>query len=240
MSAPDPIEAIGALADGTRLRIYRYISDRREAVSREEVSKALEIPLSKAKFHLDRLAKESVLEIEYRRMTGKQGPGAGRPAKLYRRAGAEIRLSLPERRYDIMGDILATAIERAQGGVDIESAIAESAYSTGIAAARTRTVVAEPAAAAPEATDTLERANTALSALGYEADVEVDALCLHNCPFDAMAQQHRNLACGANKHFVQGVLDGSGCDGLHASLEPTAGRCCVVARRSTEPSSPSS
>lgn len=195
MSAPDPIEAIGALADDTRLRIYRHISDRREAVSREEVSKALEIPLPKAKFHLDRLNKERVLEIEYRRMTGRQGSGAGRPAKLYRRAETEMRLSLPERRYEIMDDNLATAIERA---------------------------------------------HTALSALGYEADVEAEALCLHNCPFDAMAQQHKNLACGANKHFVQGVLDGSDCDGLHASLEPSAGRCCVVARRSTEPSSPSS
>lgn len=233
--------AIGALADPIRRRLYRYVSERREAVSREETAAALGIPLAQARFHLDRLADEGLLDTEYRRLTGRQGPGAGRPAKLYRRSSAEFRVSLPERRYDVMGGILATAVERAQHGEDLGTAIAAAAHEAGVAAAegavggassdfadtdpdlRTVEVVGADG-------ETLRTAASALTGLGYEAECDEGAIRLRNCPFDALAQDHLALVCTTNERFVQGVLDGSGCDRLRAELEPCPGYCCVVAR----------
>ena len=50
---------------------------------------------------------------EFRRLTGRQGPGAGRPAKLYRRAEGELSVSLPARQYDLAAGLLAAAVNDA-------------------------------------------------------------------------------------------------------------------------------
>ena len=103
---------IGALAEPVRRELYEYVVAQREAVSREQAADGVAVPLHTAKFHLDRLVGEGLLETEYRRLTGRTGPGAGRPAKLYRRAERELTVSLPERRYDLAGEILAEGVER--------------------------------------------------------------------------------------------------------------------------------
>src|SRR5690606_6764890 len=64
-----------------------------------------------AAFHLDRLADESLLDVVYERRSGRTGPGAGRPAKLYRRSARQIAVSLPGRRYELAGRLLARAVE---------------------------------------------------------------------------------------------------------------------------------
>ena len=69
---------------------------------------------------------------EFRRLTGRSGPGAGRPAKLYRRADRQWSVSLPDRHYDLVGDILASGIERARtSGTTLEDAIDAAASETG-------------------------------------------------------------------------------------------------------------
>lgn len=67
-----------------------------------------------AAFHLDMLAEEGLLEFEFKRLTGRTGPGAGRPAKLYRRSEREVELSLPKREYDLAGALLAGAIDASE------------------------------------------------------------------------------------------------------------------------------
>lgn len=231
MTDTGAVAAIGALADPIRLRLYRFISAQPDAVSREEAAEAINIPLTKAKFHLERLAEEGLLDTEYRRMTGRQGPGAGRPAKLYRRSTEEFQLSLPARRYDVMGEILATAVTRARQGEPLDDAIEASAYATGRSAAQRVSERADGDAAALVASEALlASADTSLTALGYEAEVDGGSLRLRNCPFDALAKDHTELVCGANQHFVQGILDGAGCAGLTAHLEPCSGYCCITAR----------
>src|SRR4051812_41713754 len=90
---------IGALADDTRRALYRYVAAQREPVGREQAATALGFAVHTASFHLDRLVSEGLLDVEYRRLSGRTGPGAGRPSKLYRRAEREITVSLPPRRY---------------------------------------------------------------------------------------------------------------------------------------------
>src|SRR6185437_17211 len=87
---------IGALADPVRRALYEYVAAQPDAVGREAAAAAVRVPVHTAKFHLDRLCDEGLLQTEFRRLSGRTGPGAGRPAKLYRRASRQFAISLPE------------------------------------------------------------------------------------------------------------------------------------------------
>ncbi len=209
--------AVGALGDPTRRALYEYVASRSTAVGREEAATALDLPHHTASFHLDRLVDVGLLTTEYRRLTGRTGPGAGRPSKLYRRADRQWAVSLPERQYDLVGRILADGVEAARAGsASLTEAIDEAAAVAGRA-------VGEAAAPGdlPELAD-------ALAELGYEARVQDDTVVLANCPFDALARSHTELVCGINRCFVQGVAEGIGCTAT-ARLDPEPGLCCVKA-----------
>ena len=215
--------ALGALADDTRRALYSYVAGRPDAVGRDEAASALGLAKHTVSFHLDRLATEGLLEVEFRRLSGRSGPGAGRPSKLYRRAAREFALTLPPRRYDLVGDILAAAVGRAGAGDDLDDALASCAAAEGHA------IAAEAVGVPAEAG--LPELAAVLAGQGYEPTVEPTAVVLANCPFDALAQKHTAVVCGLNRSFVQGVADGLGCAGLTAHLEPAPDRCCVTVRR---------
>src|SRR5687768_6107020 len=111
------VTRLGALADPVRRRLYRFVAEQSDAVSRDQAADGVEVPRHTAKFHLDRLVDEGLLVAEFRRLTGRTGPGAGRPAKLYRRSTREVAVSVPTRRYDLVGQVLADAVERSLDGV---------------------------------------------------------------------------------------------------------------------------
>lgn len=212
---------IGALADDTRRALYEYVSAQAKPVGREQAATELGLAVHNVNFHLDRLVTEGLLEVEYRRLSGKTGPGAGRPSKLYRRAAREFAVSLPPRRYDLVGDILAAAVTRAAEGVPLDQALHESARHEGLSLA--------------QGVERLDRSGSlpalahVLGSQGFEPQVRDDEMVLSNCPFDALAQKHTALVCGLNHAFVQGVAAGLGSDAT-ACLEPERGRCCVKAR----------
>lgn len=215
--------AIGVLVDPTRRSLYEYVAGQSDAVGRDATAAALGLAKHTVSFHLDRLADEGLLEVEFRRLSGRSGPGAGRPSKLYRRARREFAVTLPPRRYDLVGDILAAAVGRAGTGADLEAALADCAHEEGRS-------IADAAAGGP-APPGLDDLATVLAGQGYEPTVARGAVELANCPFDALAQKHTALVCGLNRSFVQGVADGLGCTGVTAHLEPGPGRCCVTVRR---------
>jgi predicted ArsR family transcriptional regulator len=211
---------IGALADDTRRALYEFVTSQPDPVGREQAAAALRLALHNVVFHLDRLVSEGLLEVEFRRLSGKGGPGAGRPNKLYRRAAQEFAVSLPPRRYDLVGDILATALARAGGQAPQDEALHECAREEGLALGG--------AAATPD--PSLATLADVLRGQGYEPHVRPDVVQLSNCPFDALARKHTALVCGLNQSFVQGVADGLGSRQVTAHLEPEPGRCCVVVR----------
>ncbi|MHA3684508.1 helix-turn-helix transcriptional regulator [Leucobacter sp. HY1908] len=224
MSNIDSIHAVGALADPVRRELYDYVVSQHDAVGRKQAAEAVGTPQHTAKFHLDRLVDEGLLSVEYRRLSGKTGPGAGRPSKLYRRSEAEIEVTLPGRQYDLMGGILAAAIEQ-NDSPDMQRALDTVAHTAGVGVgAAHRTAMPEPAA------DALTEIADTLAAQDFEPVVEPGAVRLRNCPFDHLAKDHTQLVCGVNQKFVQGVVDGLGCGCGHANLEPEAGYCCVTIR----------
>jgi predicted ArsR family transcriptional regulator len=207
---------IGALAEPIRRALYEYVVAQPEPVGREQAAVAVGLPGHKAIFHLDRLVEEGLLEVEFRRLSGKSGPGAGRPAKLYRRSHREWSISLPARRYDLVGHILAAGVDRAwREQVALDAALDDAATAEGM------TVGSE---ARPRSLSDV------LAHQGYEPRTEDDVLVLANCPFDSLAQEHTDLICGLNRSFVQGVADGLGRHDVEACLEPEQDHCCVKVR----------
>jgi predicted ArsR family transcriptional regulator len=216
------VTKLGALADPVRRALYRFVSEQPDAVSRDQAADGVEVPVHTAKHHLERLVEEGLLVTEFRRLTGRTGPGAGRPAKLYRRSASEIAVSVPSRRYDLAGQVLADAVERAMEGTPMVEAVSEAADN----AAR---IVVE--AAPPKDGPELGLIRDVLAAYGYEPRLEGD-LVLGNCPFDRLASDHRDLVCGMNLEFVTGIARRLGCTGVGIEVEDDPLRCCVrVARR---------
>ena len=135
---------VAALAEPVRRQLYDVVAGADDAVSREQAAQQAGVPVHTAKFHLDKLVDEGLLEVEYRRLTGRTGPGSGRPAKLYRRADRELTVSLPARQYDLLSRILASAVATATTSgepvADVAAAVAraEGARSAARIAPRSR------------------------------------------------------------------------------------------------------
>ena len=217
----DEFAAIGALADPVRRRLYDYVASCTDAVGREQAAEAAGVPVHSARFHLDRLVDEGLLEVEFRRLSGRSGPGAGRPAKLYRRSDQVVAVSLPDRSYDLVGGVLAAAVDRSMAGESLPDAVSSAAREAGRQAGSSYD--------GPPG-DELDRTATVLAGEGFEPTRQDQELELRNCPFDALARRHPELVCGINLDYVGGVLDGLGCDHADACLDPAPDRCCVRVR----------
>jgi predicted ArsR family transcriptional regulator len=221
----DRVAAIGALAEPTRRALYRYVATQQEPVSREQAARAVELPLHTAKFHLDRLVEDGLLEVEFRRLSGRSGPGAGRPSKLYRRSTRQFSISLPERRYELAGDVLATAIDRSiREGTPIAESVRDAAAETGRRLATG--FLADDDHSGSEHED-LERTVRVLTRHGYEPQRSGSRVLLANCPFDRLATDHTDLVCNLNLALIGGVIDGLQIRGVTPELAPERGLCCV-------------
>ena len=223
----DSIDAVAALAEPTRRALYDLVAASTEAVGRDDAAAASGISRELAAFHLDRLVEAGLLQTEFRRRSGRTGPGAGRPAKLYRRAARDITVSLPARQYERAADLMATALQRLPGGSGIEAAARaarERGTSIGTEARRRAGRRLGRSRARAALVEVLRGA-------GYEPDVDADGtVCLRNCPYDALVPDHRDVTCGMNLAWAEGVIDGLRVPGVRAELAPEPGRCCVVVR----------
>jgi predicted ArsR family transcriptional regulator len=204
-----PDAAVSAATEPTARALFDLVSRSAAPMGRDAAAAALGIPRATAAFHLDRLVDAGLLTTEFRRLTGRTGPGAGRPAKLYQRAGLEVTVSLPERRYDLAGDLLSSAIEEA-GSDPIAEAIGR------VAARRGRVIGADAG--------TLD---AALEAIGYEPVEEQGTTQLYNCPFHRLATSHTDTICRLNVALVQGMAEGCGDDPERVRFAPGSARCCV-------------
>lgn len=203
---------MAALEDPVRRALYDHVALSDSPVGRDAAAAALDLPRSTAAFHLDRLAAQGLLAVEFRRLGGRTGPGAGRPAKLYRRPDDEVSVSVPDREYDLVGALLAGAIEESsRWGTPVREVL------TGLARQAGR--------------DIGERSGSLQAALhdhGFQPVREPGGeVVLRNCPFHRLAQNFTVLVCGLNLDLLTGVAEGAG-DRQHLLvLDPVPGRCCV-------------
>ncbi|MEU6789670.1 helix-turn-helix domain-containing protein [Nonomuraea angiospora] len=218
---PARVSAVAALDEPTRRRLYEFVVRQPAPVSRDQAADAVQAPRNTVSFHLDKLVAEGLLEAVYERRTGRTGPGAGRPAKLYRRALGQITISLPDRRYETAAHLLADALQEAQtSGEPPRDVLDRRARELGRELGRE----ARPTDPAP---DPRAAVVPALEALGFEPRAEGDAITLVNCPFHSLARQHTELVCGMNLCLLTGLLEGLAATDVTARLEPAPEHCCV-------------
>lgn len=210
MPGNDALDELSALADPVRRDLYAYVAASPEPVNRSTAATALGLPVSTAAVHLDRLAEAGLLTVERRRPAGRTGPGAGRPAKLYRRAERDISVSLPPRRYDIMGDLLASAIDAARPDETSRAALDRVAAARGTEHGR--------------ASGSLD---AVLAAAGYGPVTDDDGTALTNCPFHSLIATHSDVVCAANHAYLTGAAVASGLPAERVRLAPAEGHCCV-------------
>jgi predicted ArsR family transcriptional regulator len=188
-------------------------------MSRDECAQASGISRSLAAYHLDKLLELGLLEAGYARPAGRKGPGAGRPAKLYRCARREFLVQTPARDYQLLAKLLAEVADWA--GEETRAAIEESAREAG---RRVGTAATAEPGQAPTPEELLRER-------GYEPfAAEPGIMRLRNCPFDEIAGRHPALVCGLNLALIEGLLAGLGSDPRSALLAPQKGSCCVAIR----------
>jgi predicted ArsR family transcriptional regulator len=220
------VAGVAALAEPVRRDLYLFVVGQPGPVSRDEASAGVGVPRHTAKFHLDRLVEEGLLDTDFKRLGGRDGPGAGRPTKRYRRSERQVAVALPERRYDLAGRLMAEAIDgSARSGTDVVQLLHDAASREGTVIGREAEDRVGPGAG-PR--DRLAAACETLAEYGYEPRAGDETVELANCPFHALAQEHTDLVCGMNLALLESVVDQVGDGSMAARLDPAPGRCCVV------------
>lgn len=222
----DQLAMVTTLHEPLRRRLYEFVAGQAGPVTRDQAAEAMAVARTVAAFHLDKLATAGLLTVEFARPPGRPGgPGAGRPAKHYRRAGTEINVSLPERRYGLAADLLAQAV------VSASAAGTDAGREAHTAARRYGRSLGEQVTGLPRSVRGRLRALIpVLTDQGFEPCEDNGTLRLRNCPFRSLSQRHPQLVCGMNLELVAGLLDGSGCTDLRAERQSDASCCCVQVR----------
>ncbi len=217
------LDAIAGLADPARRDLYRFVVDQPEPVGKDEAAAHTGLSRSLVTYHLDRLAGDGLLAVTYARRSGRSGPGAGRPAKLYAAARTEVSVQLPPRDDALLARLLAAAVESDDTGTTRAALVRVARVEGERAAAEFRTA----------ADDDGDPLTTLLARRGYAPRGTDDEIRMRNCPFHHLVDEHRELVCGMNLALLDAAV--SGLDARYrAELEPSPEHCCVVLRRTAD------
>lgn len=194
------VAVTNAFGDPTRREAYLLVRHAGGATA-NEVAEALDLHPNVARHHLEKLAGGGYLEVELARSPG----GAGRPSKRYRARPADTTLTFPPRRDDLLGTLLARALEKLPPTE--AAALAEDVgYEYGRELARRvdagssqRTVKAALATVAE-----------ALTAHGFAAHTEGRgtklAIVSEHCPFGEAANRWPDVVCSVDRGLIRGML----------------------------------
>jgi predicted ArsR family transcriptional regulator len=156
------VDALTGIAQPELREVVLFTRAQARAVSADDVAGHFGINRTVARSRLDRLAAAGLLTIAFERRSGRTGPGAGRPTKLYSVPPETVAIEFPERHYDRLVGRLVAALPAADRedalravGEEFAQDLAENA---GLGRARDVRTAAE-------------RACTALGKLGFQAVV---------------------------------------------------------------------
>jgi predicted ArsR family transcriptional regulator len=223
------ITAVAALDEPVRRQLYDYVCAQTQPVTRDRAAAALGIGRSLAAFHLDKLAANGLLDVDFRRVSGRTGPGSGRPAKLYRRSGRQVQVTLPPRQYELAARLLAAAL------ADIEHTHRRAGHAVRNAARARGEQFAQLVRARIGRSRSIAATERALlnvlRDLGYQPHTRDNTIHLANCPFEALARSHTELICGMNLELLRSLTDALPRLRITPQLDPAPDRCCVTFAR---------
>jgi predicted ArsR family transcriptional regulator len=156
------VDPLSAVAQPELREIVLFVRAQAGSVTADEVSARFRIHRSVARGRLERLVEAGLLASDFERRTGRSGPGAGRPAKVYSVPPEMSALEFPQRHYaELVGHLLDAlpAEDRAPALEQVGKSFAADLVSTaGLAPTRgTRS--------------SARRACAALGGLGFQAAV---------------------------------------------------------------------
>ena len=229
MSDSQPVAAVAVLAEDSRRIMYDYIRRRARPVTRDEAAAQAGISRKLAAFHLEKLVEAGLLQAERQTTPSGSRRGPGRAPKVYRPTDAELSISIPERRLDLLGEVLVDALAA--------EAVTGTAREAARLAARHRGIELGTAERAGRrlnrtgAERALHLACGVLERIGYEPYRDDEqSVRMRNCPFHPLAARQRDLVCGMNRELIDGLLRGLGNSTVNATLAPRPGECCVELR----------
>jgi predicted ArsR family transcriptional regulator len=157
-----PLDRLAAAGDPQLRRVLLYARSRHDPFTAHEVALALGVHRNIARNRLDRLAGAGFLTVSPERRGGRGGPGAGRPANVYRVAPELEAIEFPDRRLAeliglLVGKLPARSREKAlrEAGEDFGRSLAAAASLKASGNVRTG----------------LQRVCDALGSLGFQASV---------------------------------------------------------------------
>lgn len=221
------LDSLAVLTDRVRRSIYLHVCEQDTPSTRAEVAAALGVTRDNAAFHLEKLIDAGLLIATSHRLSGRTGPGAGRPAKLYARSPATMSVSLPPRNYELLARLQAELLEPARSTRDNDLKRGARAFGRVLGKA-----VREGQSARTSAVQRRRALTRNLALQGYEpALLPAGGIRLGNCPFAGVVSENAELVCGLNLALMEGVLDGAVIRDLEPRLEPSPGGCCVAFSR---------
>jgi len=224
-SLASQIASLRTLDDPTRAAIFFLVARSGDPVARDQAAKALGINRRTAAFHLDKLAEAGLVDVSFKRLTGRTGPGAGRSSKLYRRSARRFNVAVPARNYELLARLLASVIQETHGA-SAAVLLEAQAKTFGLAEGAAARQEANPRSSRKQLLDLLV---DELNRLGFEPYAEGGGtLRLRNCPYHDMARENTDFVCSMNLALLQGVIEGLGVAGVSAALEQREGMCCVA------------
>lgn len=222
----DQLSAMSALAEPNRRTLYDYVAAAGTWVCRDEAAESTGLQRGVTAHHLDRLADEGLLDVDYQRLSGRTGPGAGRPSKVYRRTLRDFSYSLPPRDYEFVGRMLADAVASAQSsGDDVSQTVTGAARTEG---QNLGAAINERFTATASAVDAQSTVLEVLREHGFDPEEQSDGTVrLRNCPFRLLAQRQTELICGMNHQLLDAALEAADAACFDAVLQPDPDCCCV-------------
>ncbi len=222
--AGSAIDSVSVLSDDSRRRMFAFIRRARRAVTRDEAAASVGISRKLAAFHLDKLVDAGLLRARYETPGGTRK--VGRQPKVYEPTDAQITVNIPDRRHELLADLLLDAVLTERAGENATQAAMRAAQERGRQVGEAARQETRPGRLGPErGLTTCERL---LDQYGYEPVRETPTrLRLRNCPFHPLAAKAPDLVCGMNHAFLSGYLGGLEVNGVRAVLAPEPGECCV-------------
>jgi predicted ArsR family transcriptional regulator len=229
------IASLSSLDDPIRAAIFFHVARSDDPVTRDQAATALAMTRRTAAFHLDKLAEAGLVDVSFKRLTGRTGPGAGRSSKLYRRSGRRFNLAIPASNYELLARLLASVVQETQG-VSAARHLEPHARAFG---AREGAAARKQAGPRPSRKRLLAVLVEELTRLGFEPFADRSGtLRLRNCPYHDMARENTDFVCSMNLALMQGVAAGIDLREVSPSLEPKPGICCVAFRARSNPVKP--
>lgn len=196
----------GALGDATRRGIYLTVRGSEQPLTAARIAELFDIHPNVARHHLDRLVTEGYLQVSDR--PASRPAGAGRPPRAFEATDADVSVTYPIRRHDLLAELLVRVARRLApeeaGRVAEEVGREYGAELAAAAGLRSRRRLPEVLAAVAEA----------MTQAGMEmtADLSHHRLLRGHCPFGRTAGDHTDIVCRLDLGIVRGLAEAAGGD----------------------------